>query len=120
MNALENVGPRDLRGNHPVCALGARVGALLASGALVLSGCTARPSVPVAHMGVLRAADAALVRFSNCGDALRNLRGAPGPPARARRVAPPAPARRPGGAPPPPPRAPPPPPQKRAPPRPPP
>ncbi len=78
MNALENVGPRALRGNHPVCALGARVGALLASGALVLSGCTARPSVPVAHMGVLRAADAALVRFSNCGDALRNLRAAAG------------------------------------------
>src|SRR5260370_5636677 len=102
MNALENVGPRALRGNHPVCALGARVGALLASGALVLSGCTARPSVPVAHMGVLRAADAALVRFSNCGDALRNLRAGPGDPGRARGVAPPAATRATAGPRPPP------------------
>src|SRR5260370_7934092 len=103
MNALENVGPRALRGNHPVCALGARVGALLASGALVLSGCTARPSVPVAHMGVLRAADPALVRFSNCGDALPTLRAAPPPPAPPPPTPPPPP-------PPPPPRPPPPPP----------
>src|SRR5260370_20614533 len=78
MNALENVGPRALRGNHPVGGLGARVGGVLESGALVLSGGTARPSVPVAHMGVLRAAEAALVRFGNCGDALGNVRAAAG------------------------------------------
>src|SRR6266536_4050587 len=61
-------------GGRPPCVLG--VGALLTSGALVLSSCTARPSAPVPRTGVLRAADVTLVRFSSCGDALRNLRAA--------------------------------------------
>lgn len=67
-----------LRTGRPVWAHGLRAGALLASGALVLSGCTGHPSVPVIHAGALRAADVALVRFTSCGDALHNLRAAAG------------------------------------------
>jgi Beta propeller domain len=68
----------NLRPGRPVWAHGLRAGALLASGALVLSGCTGHPFAPVIHAGALRAADVALVRFTSCGDALRNLRAAAG------------------------------------------
>jgi Beta propeller domain len=78
MNAIENLPMRNLRPGRPVCARGVRVGALLASGALVISGCTARPLASVLHTGVPRVADVALVRFTSCGDALRNLRAAAG------------------------------------------
>jgi hypothetical protein len=68
----------NLRPGRPVWAHGLRAGALLASGALVLSGCAAHPSAPVIHAGALRATGVALVRFTNCGEALRNLRAAAG------------------------------------------
>ena len=49
---------------------------MIASGALVLSGCAAHRSAPMTDTGVLRAADVALVRFTSCADALRSLRAA--------------------------------------------
>lgn len=68
---------RHFGSGRPLSALGARVGgALLASAALVLSACTAHPFAAVTHAGVPRAAEVALVRFTSCGDALRNLRAA--------------------------------------------
>ncbi len=76
MDLTRDIPGRGPRPGRPVCALGVRAGALLASGALVLSGCTARPSGQVIHTGAPRAADVALVRFTGCGDALRNLRAA--------------------------------------------
>ena len=68
----------NLRPGRPVWAHRLRACALLASGALVLSGCTAHPFAQVIHAGALRAADVALVRFTSCGEALRNLRAAAG------------------------------------------
>jgi Beta propeller domain len=78
MNATDNLPRHSLRPGRPVCTLGVRVGALLASGALALTGCTAGPLAPVIHAGVPRAADVTLVRFTSCADALRNLRAAAG------------------------------------------
>ena len=43
---------------------------------LSFPGCAAHPFAPVIHAGGLRAAGVALVRFTSCGDALRNLRAA--------------------------------------------
>jgi hypothetical protein len=43
---------------------------------LAISGCDGRPSVPNIRPGVAKAADVALVRFTTCADALRNLRAA--------------------------------------------
>jgi hypothetical protein len=76
MNALENLPLPGLQRGRLVCAFGLRVGVLLAAGALVLSGCAARPVAPVIHTGGPQAADVRLVRFVSCGDALRNLRAA--------------------------------------------
>jgi hypothetical protein len=76
MDAIGNLSWRNLRPKGPVYAFGLRVGALVASGALVLSGCAAQPSAPMTYTGVLRAADVALVRFTSCADALRSLRAA--------------------------------------------
>src|SRR2546429_1311104 len=78
VNALGNVAMGNLWPGRPVWAHGLRAGALLASGALVLSGCTGHPFAPVIHAGALRAADVALVRFTSCGEALRNLLAAAG------------------------------------------
>jgi hypothetical protein len=66
---------RDPRPGRPALALGIWAGALVASAALVLSGCAAGPPVRVIRTGGLRAASA-LVTFASCGDALRNLRAA--------------------------------------------
>lgn len=73
---MEDMPERDLRPGRPVCLLSVRAAMLLASGALVLSGCAAHPRGPVIRMGALSAADVALVRFTSCGDALRSLRAA--------------------------------------------
>ncbi len=75
MDALGNLPVPGLRG-RPVRGFGAGVGVLLASGALVLSACSARPFAPVIGAGGPRAAGAGLVRFTSCADALRNLRAA--------------------------------------------
>ena len=69
---------RNLRPSGPVRTFSLRVGAMIASGALVLSGCAAHRSAPMTYTGVLRAADVALVRFTSCADALRSLRAAAG------------------------------------------
>jgi hypothetical protein len=68
----------NLRPGSPVWAHGRRAGALLAAGALVLSGCTGHAVAPVVHAGALRAAAVALVRYTSCADALRGLRAAAG------------------------------------------
>lgn len=67
---------RSLAPGRPVRARGVRVGALLALGAMILSGCAGGPFAAVTRTGAPRAADVALVRFTSCGDALRNLRAA--------------------------------------------
>ncbi len=74
MESAENTPARDMRPGRPAGALGVRAGAVLALGALVLSGCAAGQTEPV-RTGAVRAAGA-LVRFTSCGDALRNLRAA--------------------------------------------
>src|SRR5258708_6362565 len=76
MDAIGNLSWRNLRPNGPGCTFSLRVGAMIASGALVLAGCAAHRSAPVTHSSVLRAADVALVRFTSCADALRSLRAA--------------------------------------------
>src|SRR3984893_16347 len=78
MDARGNLPWRNLRPSGPVGTFGLRVGAMIASGALVLSGCAAHRSAPMTYTGVLRAADVALVRFTSCADALRSLRSAAG------------------------------------------
>ena len=78
VNAIGIVPAGSLRPGRRFWAHGLGAGALLAAGALVLSGCTGHPVAPVIHAGPLRAADMALVRFTSCSDALRNLRAAAG------------------------------------------
>ena len=56
-------------------AAGVPAGALLVLATLVLGACDARP-LPAPRPGAQSATDVALVRFNNCGDALRNLRAA--------------------------------------------
>src|SRR6266851_3065621 len=78
MDARGNLSWRNLRPSGPVRTFSLRVGAMIASGALVLSGCAAHRSAPMTYTGVLRAADVALVRFTSCADALLSLRAAAG------------------------------------------
>src|SRR5262245_45095100 len=71
MNVRED---RRWRRCRPGNAFGLSAGALLALGALLVSGCAAHPRGPAARTGAGRAADVALVRYSSCEDALRSLR----------------------------------------------
>jgi hypothetical protein len=52
------------------------IGALTALGAAVLPACTSSPVAQVSQRGLPKATDVALVRYSSCGQALRNLRAA--------------------------------------------
>jgi len=61
---------------RPVYPFALSAGALLALGALLVSGCAAHARGPAARTGMGRAADVALVRYSSCEDALRGLRAA--------------------------------------------
>src|SRR5262249_49228914 len=73
MNVRED---RRWRRCRPGNAFGLSAGALLALGALLVSGCAAHVRGPAARTGMGRAADVALVRYSSCEDALRSLRAA--------------------------------------------
>ena len=73
MNVMED---RHRRPRHPAYAFGLSAGALLALGALLVSGCAANVRGPTARTGMGRAVGVALVRYSSCEDALRGLRAA--------------------------------------------
>src|SRR5260370_12768325 len=72
---MDRLPVRGMRPGRPVRAFGVCASVLAVSGALMLSGCDSQQPPPVIHARVARAADA-LVRFTSCGDALRNLRAA--------------------------------------------
>jgi hypothetical protein len=75
MNTSEQLLVPGPRPDHPASALAICISAIFASGALVLSGCTGQPILPVIHTGMALVADH-LVPFASCADALRNLRAA--------------------------------------------
>lgn len=52
------------------------IGALTVLGVVVLPACTSSPVTPISQPGLPKATDVALVRYSSCGQALRNLRAA--------------------------------------------
>src|SRR5262245_20596286 len=57
-------------------ARAATIGALTALGLAVLPACTSQQAAPASYPGLPKAADVALVRYTSCGQALRNLRAA--------------------------------------------
>ena len=61
---------------RPVLAAIRAVGALLASGMLVLVGCAVSPSTRVVNTGAPPPSAIALVHYTSCGEALRSLRAA--------------------------------------------
>src|SRR5215468_903308 len=75
MNTIEKLAIGRYRVGTHRRLVGALAGTLLAFTGLILSGCA---SSPASGRGphVLSAADVALVRFTSCGDALRNLQAA--------------------------------------------
>src|SRR5215469_3449427 len=74
MNTIESFAPDRPRMSGKGRLVCAPAGALLALTALVLSACASSPAGRGAHTP--SAADVALVRYTSCGDALRNLRAA--------------------------------------------
>lgn len=75
MNTIEKFASGRFRLGRMGQATGVPAGALLALAALVLSACTASPAAGRGAQKV-SATDVALVRFTSCDDALRNLRAA--------------------------------------------
>src|SRR5215470_11696627 len=73
MNVREG---RRWRRCRPGNAPGLSAGAVLALGALLVSGCAAHVRGPTARTGVGRTVGVALVRYSSCEDALQGLRAA--------------------------------------------